>query len=282
LLTDGQTYGDEAKCLALAKQANEQYIGISGLGIGSEWNDIFMDQLVSTTGGSSVYIARDEDIKGFLEHEFFRLYQVYANSVCYRYKHQPGVELQYAFRLQPEPARLSITHEAGEDVLEIGSLPIDLPLNFLLEFLVQPISGEVDTLTLMDGRFKMSILPEGLEDYSRRQTLELPARMAQAGDNRTASVPPAIVQALSRLTLYRMQEQARQDLSNGDIPQAAQRLKSLATHLYAHGENELAQTALREAKNVQQKHALSPTGGKSIKYGTRSLMLPAMIEDRKR
>lgn len=44
LLTDGRTYGDEPKCLDLAQQASNQRIGISGLGIGSEWNDNFLDR----------------------------------------------------------------------------------------------------------------------------------------------------------------------------------------------------------------------------------------------
>ena len=42
LLTDGHTYGDEAQCLSLAKIAQEQGIGFSGLGVRSEWNDAFM------------------------------------------------------------------------------------------------------------------------------------------------------------------------------------------------------------------------------------------------
>ena len=53
LLTDGQTYGDEQACLALAEEAAAKNIGISGMGIGSEWNDIFLDALASKTGGSS-------------------------------------------------------------------------------------------------------------------------------------------------------------------------------------------------------------------------------------
>jgi Ca-activated chloride channel homolog len=41
LLTDGHTYGDEQQCISLAEQAATQGIGISAMGIGKEWNDIF-------------------------------------------------------------------------------------------------------------------------------------------------------------------------------------------------------------------------------------------------
>ena len=102
LLTGGHTYSDEAQCLSMAKIAQEQGIGISGLGVGSEWNDAFLDQLAGSTGGSTVYIARDQDIKRFLKQKFYRLDQIYANSVSYRFNREPEVELQYAFCLQPE------------------------------------------------------------------------------------------------------------------------------------------------------------------------------------
>ncbi len=65
LLTDGQTYGDEQKCLELASKLNEHNIGISGMGIGEEWNDIFLDVLATRTGGSSAYIAHPQDIKNY-------------------------------------------------------------------------------------------------------------------------------------------------------------------------------------------------------------------------
>src|SRR6185436_17148865 len=60
LLTDGHTYGDEQQCLALASKLAERGIGISGLGIGKEWNDIFLDVLATRTGGSSAYIAEPQ------------------------------------------------------------------------------------------------------------------------------------------------------------------------------------------------------------------------------
>ena len=62
LITDGHTYGDEAACLSLANQASSLGITISALGIGSEWNDEFLDELVKRTGGSSIYVSDPKDI----------------------------------------------------------------------------------------------------------------------------------------------------------------------------------------------------------------------------
>jgi Ca-activated chloride channel family protein len=73
LLTDGRTYGDEAKCLELAEKAAGQGIGISGLGIGHEWNDVFLDELAARTGGSSMYVSRPQDIQRLLLEKFNHL-----------------------------------------------------------------------------------------------------------------------------------------------------------------------------------------------------------------
>jgi Ca-activated chloride channel family protein len=49
LITDGRTYGDEASCDQLADQSSALGISISALGIGTQWNDKFLDHLTSKT-----------------------------------------------------------------------------------------------------------------------------------------------------------------------------------------------------------------------------------------
>ena len=57
MITDGRTYGDEDDCIRLAGEARDEGIGISAMGLGDDWNDEFLDELASTTGASSSYIA---------------------------------------------------------------------------------------------------------------------------------------------------------------------------------------------------------------------------------
>jgi Ca-activated chloride channel family protein len=91
--------------------------------------------------------------------------------------------------------------------------------------------------------------------------------------------PPAqILSALSRLTLYRMQERARTSADNGDYDAAARNLHNLATHLLAQGEHSLAKTALFEADNLERAHTWSEGGTKDIKYNTRALLLSGKKE----
>ena len=107
LLTDGRTYGDEEKCLNLARRASEQGVGISGLGIGSEWNDNFLDNLASSTGGSSMYVSRPQDIQKTLLDKFNQLGSSYAEETRIDFNMPEGIELRYAFRIHPEAGVLS-------------------------------------------------------------------------------------------------------------------------------------------------------------------------------
>jgi Ca-activated chloride channel family protein len=86
--------------------------------------------------------------------------------------------------------------------------------------------------------------------------------------------PPNLMQAMSRLTLYRMQERARDDLTGGNVRDATRRLQNLATHLLAQGQRDLARSVLGEVAHIQQNQAFSEEGDKRIKYRTRALLLP--------
>src|SRR5690606_531732 len=66
LLTDGNTFGDEEKCLELAQQAADKGISISAMGLGKDWNDRFLDELASRTGGASKFVASSSVVARFL------------------------------------------------------------------------------------------------------------------------------------------------------------------------------------------------------------------------
>jgi secreted protein with Ig-like and vWFA domain len=47
LLTDGRTYGDEGRCVEVARRAQGRGIGITALGIGSEWNEDLLETIAA-------------------------------------------------------------------------------------------------------------------------------------------------------------------------------------------------------------------------------------------
>jgi Ca-activated chloride channel family protein len=263
LLTDGRTYGDEDKCILLAHRASEQGVGISGLGIGSEWNDNFLDDLASCTGGSSMYVSRPQDIQKTLLEKFTRLGSAYAEETRLDFKIPEGIELHYAFRLQPEAGVLSF-----ESPMMLGPIVREASLRVLMEFVVQPHPVQQKTVTLLDGKISISLTDE------LTPTRPIPVRLIRPiADEASTDIPSAeIVEALLRLKLYRLQEQARLEVTAGEYDQASEHLHRLATHLLSQGERDLARTVLLEAEHIQQNKSFSQQGRKEIKYGTRALL----------
>jgi Ca-activated chloride channel family protein len=90
--------------------------------------------------------------------------------------------------------------------------------------------------------------------------------------------PTKLLNALSKLTLYRIQDRAHQAIATGDFDKATQHLNNLATNLFSQGEKDLARTVLEEAENLERGQSLSEEGKKRIKYGTRSLLLPSWVD----
>lgn len=269
LLTDGRTYGDEEQCLELAKKAAEGGIGISGLGIGNEWNDDFLDELASLTGGSSLYVSRPQDIQHILLEKFNNLWQVYAKESTLEFKLSEGVDLRYAFRLQPEAGPLPV-----ESPLRLGPILKDIDLKILMEFILQPPGDQTEIVSLLEGELEASIPTQPYPLPPIQIHLVRPV----ANSSGLQTPPEEILKALSNLTLYRLQEQARLEVAAGEYTKASQRLQRLAIHLIEQGERGLARTALLEAENIQRKYEFTEEGKKQIKYGTRALLLPGQKE----
>jgi Ca-activated chloride channel family protein len=263
LLTDGHTYGDEQECLALATRLAKHGVGVSGLGIGKEWNDLFLDVLATRTGGSSAYIVEPKDIKRLLLEKFNALAQTYAEETTLTLTKIDGVELSYAFRLQPDAAPII----PQEDVLHMGPILQDTSTRVIFEYIIQPKAVKSDVLTVLDGKLNVSIasLPMPVPP------LHLRLRRPVSDSPETDPPPPQIVQALSRLMLYRMQERARKELDQGNVEKATTQLRVLASNLLTQGERSLAQTIMLEAEHLQEKNMLSAEGSKKMNYGTRAL-----------
>jgi Ca-activated chloride channel family protein len=264
LLTDGHTYGDEQQCLALATKLGERGIGVSGMGIGKEWNDIFLDVLATRTGGSSAYIAQPADIKRLLLEKFNALAQIFAEDTTLELEPIEGVDLTYAFRLQPDPSPIMLE----DNTLRMGPILQDTSTRILFEYIIQPKAVKSEEMTFMDGNIKVSISSRSLPVPPYRMRL----KRLVSDSPEAEPPPPQIVQALSRLMLYRMQERARKEVEKGHIDTATRHLQTLASNLLTQGERSLAQTIMLEMDNLQKKNALSEEGSKKIKYGTRALV----------
>jgi Ca-activated chloride channel homolog len=265
LLTDGHTYGDEEGCLNLAREAAEEGITITVLGIGHEWNDNLMDRIASISGGNSTLISGTRELDNFVVQKLSELQAIYARGLRLEFESSPDVQLRYAFRFYPNIGPLG-----SESPILIGDIQHRKSISLLLEFLVPPLTVELERLTLARGQITMDI--PSRSNSGARVLIDLFRPVNLNVEPETP--PPMIVDALAKLTLYRLQEKIRSEVSEGQFEKATRHLHYLATHLLSQGDRELVHTVLIEAEHLQQSRRFSGEGEKRIKYGTRALLLP--------
>lgn len=264
LLTDGRTYGDDEECIAEAERAGARDISITAMGIGEDWNDVLLDQIASRSGGTSAYIASPTQVLTLLRDKIRSLGAVFATGLTLKVRTADDVRLESAFLTSPDLKPLALSGGG----MKLGSLEADAPMKILLEIGVgqRPV-GEYRLLRLeLTG--DVPILGQ------QGEMLRRDIRCAFAHGEPALSerdVPLAVVNALRRVTLYRMQEQAWTALDEGNVEQATRQLEMVATRLFDLGQKRLANAAMLEAGRVARLGNATARGRKEIKYGTRSL-----------
>ncbi len=269
LLTDGQTYGDEDECLVQAIEAAQRGISISTMGIGQDWNDKLLDDIALRSGGTSAYIDSASKITAVFREKIHGLSSVFARGLQLTLSPTENVSVTDVFRISPHIERLEQAHMP----IDLGHMERGTPVGVVVELLVQ--TPEAGQSRLLHAMVQGDIVSLGLvgEQVSADIDVEV---TAEAGAARP--VPPAIVGAMGKLAIFRMQEKTMEELERGDVERASQRLETMATRLLNIGETELAKAALLEAGRLVRTGHMSPEGRKRIRYGTRSLsVLPKEI-----
>jgi len=264
IFTDGNTYGDEKECLLLARQAASRKVVITGFGFGSEWNDIFLDKLTSITGGETKFVATSQDLDQYVDEKLSEFNQLFSQSAKFAFTNRKGVRINSAFRLRPSPAPLDL-----EDISMLGNVRFSDKLSVLLEFGLPPNLNLSSEFRL--GQGFITIESAYWESEIRKfVTFEV----AFAAEKTKNPVPEEIDNALAIITMYRIQEKARQDVINGKPEQAIFKLTHLINHLTELGHDSLAKQVLIERDSIIRSGSFSRGGDKTIKYGTRALLLP--------
>lgn len=264
LITDGQTYGDEARCIELISEATQDGISFQAIGIGDDWNDQFLDELTRISGGETLFVGSAQEMYQSLT-EKIRLSGIqFARNVKLEFETNPLVNLSYAFRLSPDLSSL----ELGNSI-QLGNLLIGKHLRIILEFQISELPPDTTEIRMLFGSIKFDIPSNPIKKTRLYFDFKRPVDF-----DADKTLPPAvIIDAMSHLTLYRIQEKARIEVKEGNIVNATRHLHHVATHLLAKGDRKLARTVLQEAQNIQENHSYSDIGEKRIKYGTRSLLM---------
>ncbi|MEL6148027.1 MAG: VWA domain-containing protein, partial [Chloroflexota bacterium] len=262
VLTDGHTFGDHDKCLSLSRQVSQEGISISTLGLGAEWNDEFLDEIASMTGGSSGFIKSANAVVSFLNSQVQSLSNIYTERVQLTIAPAADIDIEMAFKLAPSPQPLP----AEDNIINLGGMQFERPISVLLQLQI-PANAKVGAKPLVRTVVNGNVM------VNNRIHTEVRDIAIEISEDPTYEDPPnRILDALGKLTLYRMQERANEAIEAGNVRQATTRLQNLATRLLETGHEELAQEAFQEVKRLEQTHSLSEEGRKNLKYQTRLLI----------
>lgn len=262
LLTDGHTYGDAEQCLLLANRAANLGIGISAFGLGNEWNDQFLDQLVAPSGGQSDFIESPSQIIDFLRQRIKGLGQLYARNMRLQNEFPNAVQVEQGFKLLPFAQPLAL----DGDVIQLGDVESRYPLSILLQIAVTP--QPVETRITVPFLFAADIPAQRMRErsFKRQHQLLVVTNPPQQ------QPPPAIMEAVRMLNLHQMGEKVQKEVEAGETELAKTRMRYLSTRLLQAGKTKLAQQAHMEAERLAQMGEISAEGRKKIKYGTRTLL----------
>jgi uncharacterized protein YegL len=256
LLTDGRTYGDESRCVEIARRAQGRGIGLTALGVGGEWNEDLLETMTARENSRAHYIASAQDITTVFADELKRMHSIFAQRVRLQLASRPGGMVRSLDRVRPFIAAVPITEDS--DLHWSGSLG-DWPGSdlqaFLIEMVVPPLG--VGDHPLLKLTLQYDLPGANLRDQATEEIVRVGVRPA---DQVAYQVDSTVKYWLERLVAYRLQSSAWQDVEAGRVEEATRRLQMAGTRLFDAGEVALAQTVQEEATRLLRSGSASEEG----------------------
>ncbi len=267
LLTDGQTFGDEQQCKKLAQRAGDRGVVVNALGLGDDWNEDLLDDVAEASGGVADFIDSPDKIVSFFDRAVKSMQDTVVQNAQVVLRLSNSVTPRQVWQVLPMISNLGYRPLSDRDVqVTLGELEKGQPRSLLVELLVGPrpagryrlaqaeISYDVPGLRLAGEKVKADIL------------LDFTADAAEA-----RQYVPEVMNIVEKVTAFKLQTRALEEAKMGNIAGASQKLRAAATRLLEMGEEDLAQSALEEAENLESSGQMSAHGTKKLRYETRKL-----------
>ncbi len=265
LLTDGQTWGDEETCHEVAKRLDAEGIGLTALGLGSEWNEQLLDTLADLAGGNSDYIANPASIDAYFARAVQTTQGTYAQDARLLLRFVRDVTPRAVHRVTPTIANLGY-QPLGENeaAIKLGDLVYGTASSAMLELLI-PSRG---TGSFRIAQAELHYLPVG---QTTEHIVKQDILLDFTADAHAATYTPQVMNLVEKVTAFKLQTRALAEADAGNISGATQKLRAAATRLLDLGELELAGKTQLQAEQLEQGAAISAETQKELRYATRRL-----------
>jgi len=267
LLTDGQTYGDEAQCLRLAKEAGEHHIPIQALGLGDDWNEDLLDDVAEASGGKADFIDSPDKILDFFRQAVQSMQDTVVQNAQMVMRLANGVTPRQIWQVLPMISNLGYKPLSDRDVqVTLGELEKSQPRSLLVELLISPRPAGRYRIAQVEANYDVPGLKLVGEKTKSDILLDFTADAALAKQH-----DAEVMNIVEKVTAFKLQTRALEDVKLGDVAGASQKLRAAATRLLEMGEQDLAEAALAEAQNLEKSGQMSAYGTKKLRYETRKL-----------
>jgi Ca-activated chloride channel family protein len=264
LLTDGQTE-NEKECQLRADDAGRLGIPITALGVGKDWNEDLLIDMANRSNGTADYIDRPDKIDAYFQNTVQRAQATAIHNANLTLRLVQGITPRAVWQVIPLISNLGYRPVSDRDVsVPLGELETGNGRTVLIELLVDPRPAGQYRL----GQVELTYDVPMMQLQGERTRADVMLTFAQ-DPNLTAQVNAPVMNIVEKISAFKLQTRALQDLQSGDVASATQKLQSAVTRLLNQGEVELAQTMQQEITNLQQTGEISSEGQKTMKFGTR-------------
>lgn len=264
LLTDGQTWGDEDRCRAIARELGAEGVRVTALGLGAEWNEKLLDDIADSTGGASDYIADPAQITASFQRAVRAAQGTAARDARLLLRLVRDVAPRAVYRATPVIANLGYQPIGQNEVaVRLGDLEAGATASVVVELMLPARQAG----SFRVAQAELHFTPLGGEPQVVKQDvlLELTA------DASKPAYDPRVMNLVEKVTAFKLQTRALSEAEAGNLSGATQKLRAAATRLLDLGELELAQKAQEQAAALEQGQGMSAEGQKELRYATRRL-----------
>jgi len=269
LLTDGEATDREADSFREADNAGAYGVPIIGLGLGSDWNTDFVQELSDRSllaapgsrAGYTDYIASPDQAFSIFQ-QVFQSMQVVSKDVTVTLRMVQGVEARRVWQVTPMIKDIGLNTIQGRSVvMPVGDLE-KAGAAFLVELMLPPRPEGAVRAAQVDATY--STISQGPGRESVDLIVNFTSNPALANQ-----LNGKVMNIVEKVTAFKLQTQALDEASMGNISGATQRLRQAVTILLNQGETQLAQQMEKEAQNLEQGKGISEEGSKTIRLTSR-------------
>jgi Ca-activated chloride channel family protein len=249
-------------------------IPITALGIGKDWNEDLLIEMANRSRGVADYIAQPGEIVQYFQHTVQRAQQTTIQNSVLTLRLVQGVTPRAVWQVTPLIDNLGYQPIADRAVsVNLGELESGQVRALLIELLIDP--RPMGTYRI--GQAEISYDAPALQIQGEKTKIDIMLTFT-ADPTQLQQVNPNVMNIVEKVSAFKLQTRALQDLAAGDVSGATQKLKSAVTRLLNQGEVELAATMQQEIANLEQHGQMSSEGQKTIKFQGRKTVRLTDIE----